>query len=195
MRESLLDELAAAYSAPGRHFHNLDHIRACLAELDDAIRHGVKIEDPEALRFAIWFHDLIYDGTRTDNEERSAQAARNAATELGHGAKFAAAVERLVLVTKHGILEPETPDEALICDIDLASLACSDFEGNTKRIREEYSHLPDEEFYPARRRILAGFLERPRIYRTEFFFAKYETAARQNLLRATSATGSAVPRA
>jgi predicted metal-dependent HD superfamily phosphohydrolase len=175
-----LEELSRAYSQPDRFFHNLNHISDCLRKLDDAIAHGVAIADPEAVRFALWFHDVVYDGRRADNEELSADACHQAA--LGHGEVFAATAKRLVLVTKHSeAYAPATPDEELICDIDLTSLAADDFAGNTLLIRKEYAHVPDEEFYPARRRILARFLERERIYRTEFFARKYEVKARRNL--------------
>lgn len=180
----LMSELTMAYTAPGRFFHNLDHIQACLAELEDALQNGASVEDPDAVRFAIWFHDVVYDGTRNDNEERSADAAREAALRLGHPVDFADRVHRLVLVTKHSDAYPTlAPDEELLCDIDLTSLAAPDFAANTEKIRQEYAHVPPDLFYPARRRILSQFLTRNRIYRTRFFSEKYEAKARVNLLR------------
>jgi predicted metal-dependent HD superfamily phosphohydrolase len=188
MSDAILLELTRSnYTAPNRFFHNLDHIAACLAELEDAMRNAVAIQDPEAVRFAIWFHDVVYDGTRPDNEELSAEAAYEAAGRLGRNVDFAAKVKRLVLVTKHSSLYPPVePDEELICDIDLSSLAADDFAGNTALIRREYAHVPDELFSSSRKRILAAFLEMPFVYRTAFFRRKYEAKARENLRRATS---------
>ncbi len=67
------ERLITAYSAPDRHYHNLDHISECLGELD-AARHLAA--DPVAVELALWFHDAVYDSRATANEERSADLAR-----------------------------------------------------------------------------------------------------------------------
>src|SRR5690348_12839285 len=65
-------ELVAAYTAPGRHYHDLRHIERLLG-LADAC--AGEITDHDAVEAAIWFHDAIYDTRRHDNEERSAELA------------------------------------------------------------------------------------------------------------------------
>ena len=65
------DELVAAYTAPGRHYHNLAHIEDCLAAL--ARVDDLSAADREILTQAIWWHDVVYDATRADNEELSAR--------------------------------------------------------------------------------------------------------------------------
>ena len=67
------EELAAAYAAPGRHYHNLAHIEDCLAALAQV--EGLSAHERELLSEAIWWHDVVYDPTRSDNEELSAQLA------------------------------------------------------------------------------------------------------------------------
>ena len=67
------DELVAAYTAPGRHYHNLAHIEDCLAAL--ARVDDLSAAEREILTQAIWWHDVVYDATRTDNKELSAQLA------------------------------------------------------------------------------------------------------------------------
>ena len=67
------DELVAAYTAPGRHYHNLAHIEDCLAAL--ARVDDLSAAEREILTQAIWWHDVVYDATRTDNEELSARLA------------------------------------------------------------------------------------------------------------------------
>jgi predicted metal-dependent HD superfamily phosphohydrolase len=64
------DELVAAYTAPGCNYHNLKHIEDCLGALA-----GVKdlsATEREILTATIWWHDVVYDPTRPDNEELSA---------------------------------------------------------------------------------------------------------------------------
>src|SRR5260221_2332668 len=67
------EELAAAYSAPGRYYHNLTHIDDCLSAL--ARVDNLSAAEREILSEAIWWHDVVYDATRADNEELSARLA------------------------------------------------------------------------------------------------------------------------
>ena len=70
------EELIAAYTAPGRHYHNLAHIEDCLDAL--ARVENLSAVEREILSEAIWWHDVVYDATRSDNEELSAQLGRTA---------------------------------------------------------------------------------------------------------------------
>jgi len=67
------DELVVAYTAPGRHYHNLAHIKDCLGAL--ARVDNLSAAEREILTHAIWWHDVVYDATRADNEELSARLA------------------------------------------------------------------------------------------------------------------------
>ena len=174
MREDILALLKARYAEPHRRYHTMEHIEHCLREFDPR-----QAREPEAVELAIWFHDAVYDTRRSDNEERSAAWL----LELMPEAKRAA---ELILVTKHH--RASTPDEALLVDVDLAILGQPGdvFDRYERRIREEYAWVPGILFRHKRAKILRGFLERPFIYGTEHFRAKYEAAARANLLRSTS---------
>lgn len=187
MNTDTLKQLYAGYRRPNRHFHGLEHITDCFMELNEAIAAGVHIDNEEALRYAIWFHDVIHEGTLTNNEELSAKYAYETAIREGHDETFAHLVEHLVLVTKHSdkLYPCTTPDEELICDIDLSSLAAEDFTAKTELIREEYKHVPEELFRSERKKILAAFNQRERIYRTQYFHDKHDAKARENLRIAT----------
>lgn len=182
MRDQVFDELVAAYTAPDRHYHDICHIADCLDEFD-GVRHLA--HNPHAIEIAIWFHDVVYDGRRSDNEERSAEAAAAALRRLRASEPFMAEVKQLILFTRHDT-EPPTADGKLMVDIDLAPLALAPerFDENTRRIRSEYPHVPEEMFLRGRNEILRGLLRRPRIYYTDTFFDRYEMRARQNLKRA-----------
>jgi predicted metal-dependent HD superfamily phosphohydrolase len=67
------DDLVAAYSAPGRHYHNMRHIEDCLGMLTGVDK--LLPAQREILTEAIWWHDVVYDTTRSDNEELSAAGA------------------------------------------------------------------------------------------------------------------------
>lgn len=187
MTQETMAKLYYAYQMPGRFFHNIHHISECFKELTEAMRSGVVVENELALRRALWFHDYIYDGRRNDCEELSADAAAQSALDEGHSEEFAARVHRYVMVTKHtDEYAPVTPDEKLIVDIDLCSLALPDFDAVSEAIRKEYAFVPDEVFWPARKAILRKFLERGRIYHTEYFHVKHETMASRNLVKAVN---------
>src|SRR4051794_14748607 len=65
-------EITARYQAPGRHYHNLAHLRYALSRF-----HKIKslARDLRPLQFAIWFHDLIYRPYLGGNERKSAAEA------------------------------------------------------------------------------------------------------------------------
>jgi predicted metal-dependent HD superfamily phosphohydrolase len=78
-------------------------------------------EDLDALAFAIWFHDAVYDLWSAKNEERSAAWAVEALTGAGAPLEFLERVRAPILDTRHDAA-PNSPDGRLIADIDLAIL-------------------------------------------------------------------------
>ena len=172
-------DLVARYSEAGRAYHTLDHIQACLAELAGVPDGSL---DRDALEFALWFHDAIYDTHAHDNEERSAALAQEVGRSAGLSDAFGAEVAALILTTKHAA-SPIASDEQLMVDIDLAILGKeqSQFDEYEAQIRREYAWVPAGVFAGARAKILESFLARPAIYSTPIFRDKYEAQARRNL--------------
>jgi predicted metal-dependent HD superfamily phosphohydrolase len=180
--EGMFKALRAAYEAPDRHYHGIGHIADCLREFD-TVRHLAK--SAAVVEYAIWFHDLVYDGRRQDNEERSAELAETHLKRLHADEAFRQRVRELILFTRHD-REPPDIDGKLMVDIDLASLArpAEVFDENTRLIRQEFPHVNDADFARGRRDMLGRFLARPRIYYTDVFHDRYEKQARANLTRA-----------
>lgn len=178
-------DLAARYRESHRAYHTLEHVEHLLDELD-AVR-GLA-EDPDAVEFALWFHDAVYDIGAGNNEEESARLARAAA--LGHGmpAAWADRVSSLVLATRHAA-PPVEADAQLVVDIDLSILGqpWERFDAYENQILAEYAPLLEEHgaarFSAGRAAILRRFLDRPTIYSTRYFQEKYEEPARANLRR------------
>jgi predicted metal-dependent HD superfamily phosphohydrolase len=143
---------------------------------------------PAEVEMALWFHDAIYDVHRHDNEEQSAQWAREALEAAGVAAEVAARIEQLVLATQHTAI-PHGADACLLVDIDLGILGAEKarFAEYERQIRAEYAHVPEPLFSQRRRAILRSFLERPAIYGTEPFRAALEERARCNLARSIEA--------
>lgn len=186
--EALYERLMTCWGEPHRRYHTLHHLRECLTTFDEV---RALAQRPGEIDLALWFHDAFYDPHRQDNEERSAQWARDAVLEAGLAQDVADRVHALVMATRHEQL-PQDPDAKLLVDVDLASLGAEParFDEDDLLIRAEYAHVPDEEFRLGRRRVLSGFLARPRLYSTDHFHLALEERARDNLRRALARLGA-----
>jgi predicted metal-dependent HD superfamily phosphohydrolase len=177
----LFHQLVASYSEPHCKYHTVQHLDECLAHLDEVRSEAERAGEVE---LALWFHDAIYDTLRKDNEKRSAEWARESALAGGLSNEQANRVYALILVTMHDALAAGR-DAAVLVDVDLSILGAETarFDEYERQIREEYSWVPGPLYRKSRRQILRGFLERERIYSTEYFLARHETRARENLTR------------
>lgn len=178
----LFDHLRAQYSEPHRSYHTLDHLAHCLAEFEAARSLARR---PEAIEWAIWFHDAIYDPRASANEEQSAHVAETAGRSAGLSESFCRKVATLVRATAHRE-PPRERDAQILVDVDLSILGqpAGRFDEYERQIREEYSWVPDELFAEKRSAILKSFLRRPTIFSAGCFRERYETPARRNLTRA-----------
>ena len=171
----------AAYAEPHRHYHDERHLDDCLRQLDD-IR-DVAERERRLLRWAILWHDAIYDPERTDNEERSAELAFRELSECGVSASDAAEVAQLIrLTTGHRVDEGDRLG-ALLVSIDLSILG-SDSEGYSAYadgVRREYAHVPDEAWRAGRTAVLKHLLEADPLYPDPRFNAELEEQARTNM--------------
>jgi predicted metal-dependent HD superfamily phosphohydrolase len=141
-------------------------------------------EHPGEVELALWFHDAVYDVTRGDNEQRSADWARQAALAGGVSTEAAQRLHALVMATRHDAL-PSTRDAQLLVDVDLAILGAprARFDDYERQVRAEYAWVPEPVFRQKRREVLAGMLARPQLYATQRFHAALEASARANLAR------------
>ena len=173
------DRLFEKYSEPLRHYHDARHVLACLETLDS---YPGKIENNNALELAIWYHDAIYDPKASDNEVQSAAYFRKEFQPFASGIEK---VERLILATRHTESEPDSPDEALLVDIDLGILGAAParYQLYAEDIRKEYAHVSEEQYRQGRSEVLKSFLARKDIYHTRHFRKLLEPQARENLIQ------------
>ena len=142
-------EVAAALTAPTRHWHGLTHHALMLAAVardapGDAAR--------RRLIWATLLHDLIYDATAGDNEERSADRAR-ALVPAGDREAVAA----MILATKRHDLAAADAETRILLTADL-SVLWSDpelYAFYARGIRAEYAHVPAEGYRAGRAAVLA----------------------------------------
>jgi len=184
---ALGDAVLAAWSAPDRAYHNLNHLEDCLAQLDiDQTDRATR----DLVEAALWFHDAVYNPRAGDNEERSAAWAAEALTSVGIALDVAREVSRLVRLTAgHG---PVTDLAGrLMCDIDLSILGrpVELFDSYDRRVRAEYAWVPETVYRAGRARVLTEFLRRDPLFQTSSFRSRFESQARANLRRALAALG------
>lgn len=182
MAEEMFADLVAHYEGDGRYYHNLHHIQNVLETIESFHAYALDIR---AIQLAAWFHDVIYDVQRSDNEAQSAIYAGTVLNKVGVPAETIAKVEHMIRATKHNHACPADIDCQIMLDADLATFA-SDWETQAeieRAIRQEYAFVPDEAYREGRQRILQNFLKRERIYCTELMFEVREAAARENISR------------
>ncbi|WP_329117802.1 HD domain-containing protein [Streptomyces sp. NBC_01353] len=177
--------LLARWAEPQRRYHTVDHLRAVLDRIDELADQGGEGGELELVRLAAWFHDAVYRPERSENEERSAVLAEKALTEAGLTPHEVAEVARLVRLTiTHDPAEGDVNGEVL-CDADLAILATDEdtYGGYVRAVREEYDFVPEDAFRQGRAAVLGQLLALPRLFRTPYGAAAWESRARRNLER------------
>ncbi|MBL9037058.1 MAG: hypothetical protein JNG84_00960 [Archangium sp.] len=185
---AMLQAVRAAYDVPPRAYHSWSHIEAVLRHVDDVAR-GPGWKQPREVVLAALFHDAIYDAGRKDNEARSAELARHAIAE--HLPNEGIDIERVAafieLTARHGAVTNVDPDAAHFLDADMAILGAPPhiFDAYDAGVATEYAPFVAPDLYRAgRRKFLTTLLAAPRIFLSDFFHQRYDSAARDNLRRA-----------
>ena len=171
-------KLECAYSAENRFYHSLDHIAEMLESVHEL---STGILDTSLL-WATWFHDAVYNTRRSDNEERSAELAEQALTEMGISETLQDQTRRLIQLTKCHKPDPEDASACIFSDADLAILSASPnrYQRYADDIRREYHWVTENAYRDGRTKVLQRFLERPRIYFSPVWEAR-EHQARKNM--------------
>ncbi len=176
----VFDVLVAAYTAPERFYHNLEHLGDMFRVIE---RLSASIEEPNVLRMAVWFHDAVYDSREKDNEHRSGELAVDLLGPIGVPASAIEPIVRMIWATAHAVDAPTDRDTLVLLDADLAILGASEerYARYASDIRKEYAWVPDAEYRAGRAHVLARFLAAPRLYHSQLLFEEGEQRARANL--------------
>ena len=181
--EAVWADLAAAYGEDGRFYHNLIHIKHALGVAEQLREVAV---DFTAVQLALWFHDVVYDPRRSDNEAESAAYAERVLRPLGVPDDLLTKVRQLILATKSHEAPDDNPDVRVMLDADLAILSAppEQYDAYAQAIRQEYSFVPDEAYRVGRTAVLQTFLARSPFYFTEWMRERgRDTAVYENLNR------------
>ena len=198
--DGYIDSLLARYREPHRRYHTATHIMWVLRHLLD-ISSGPQPSATYAqplppapsaeLVAAALYHDAIYDPRADDNEAQSAVLATADLAELGWEHDRCGLVEALILATAGHLAGDDaarpdtgrTADTAILLDADLAILGAEPaaYQAYVNGIRAEYAHVTDAGWRAGRASVLQHFLDRPRLFTTEYMYAARERRARANM--------------
>jgi len=178
--DALFADLCGHYAEPHRHYHNLAHIAAVWQQL---LPYYKQLEQANAVRWAILYHDAIYDTTRSDNEAESSRYARQCLAQLCGNETLQARVQALILATQTHTAAPADGDMAYFLDADLAILGSppAEYAIYSRAIRQEYSWVVDEWYAMGRMKVLQQLSDQTDLYKTPDFSLRYDAQARQNI--------------
>lgn len=178
---SIHKRLVNAYREPQRRYHTLAHIEHCLGMFDQC---KSLARNPNALEIAVWFHDVIFEPGRRDNETLSAELYQDLSAGI-HEPEMRQLVDRLIMATLHDGTSLDDSDASYMVDIDLSGFGLSwdEFLLDSQHLREENSHLSDAAYYRNQGDFQSGLLARPNFFYSNFFYQRYEQQARANLAR------------
>lgn len=179
-REAEFAKLVAAYGAPGRHYHNLQHLENLFAQVA-----GFPQQDAVVVGLAIWYHDAVYEALSSDNEAKSAEWALAFLAETTLAPARQARVADLIRRTADHT-QPQPPDDAdllLFLDADLSILGAPEaaYWAYAHQVRQEYHLVPEPLYRTGRSQVLAKLLAAPVLFHTPALHAAFDAPARRNL--------------
>lgn len=155
-------DLLNRWNEPHRHYHSATHLLAVLEALDALTGRDV----PRPVALAAWFHDAVYNGTPSDEEDSAilAQSCLNGLVETWEVAEVA----RLVRLTTNHSPSPKDRAGHLLCDADLAILGGPDSEYSryVAGVRRDYGHVSEADFSKGRTAVLRRLLTLDPLFRT-----------------------------
>ncbi len=174
-----IDQLLTLHREPHRRYHTAKHVLALLRHLD-----SIDTSLDPAPRLAAFYHDAIHETANhtgdESNEELSAQLA-----ELELATCDAHLVDRVAALIRatDGHLLIDDSSAAVFLDADLAILGSSSdrYTIYTQQIREEYGHVPDDQFRTGRSVVLEDLLSRDQLYFSSDGIDRWEEPARRNM--------------
>ena len=135
--ESIWDQIEVNYTEKKRYYHGLSHLNYMI---DLTEENSDLLQDKDAVLFGVWFHDIVYKATKSDNEEESAVIAIKTLQSIGVDNEKIKKIKDLILSTDgHKIIVDTDEDNAYFLDFDLAVLGqdWSVYEAYIQNIRKE----------------------------------------------------------
>ena len=186
---ALWQDIAARYNEPQRAYHTLKHIQQ-LFEQFDQIKDN--LHQPHIIALALYYHDVIYDSRRSDNELKSAEYAIEVLKNY-LSAEQCQHIYTLIMMTATHQLdkltdEDKISDAAYLLDMDLSVLggSWSEYQQYAQAVRQEYAHVTKVDYHVGRITVLQKLLTHTTLYLTDYYHSRLEEQARDNIKREIS---------
>lgn len=176
--QKLAGQIIDAIQENGLPYHNLAHVHQTLSF---AQTWGSLTDRLDTVLLALWFHDLIYDPQKKDNEAKSAAALKAWLAPTPVSPAIIQQGAAMIMATQnHSAADAAT---GLVVDADLSILSSPPnvYSKYSAAIRQEYSWVDDQSYRAGRLAVLLRFLERPAIYFHRPIADLLEADARRNL--------------
>lgn len=134
------------YSESHRYYHTIRHIYNMLLFAGSVLN--------PTLVFSVFFHDVIYNPEKKDNEVKSAELFSIMCEEL-HLQMYIPKVCKYILATIGHSLEDEDSDGLIFLDLDLSILGSNVqvYSDYSKQIRLEYSYVEESKYRLGRKKV------------------------------------------
>jgi len=159
----LWTEIEHQYSTKRRHYHTLEHLENLFEQL---IQIKSEIQDWDIILFSLYYHDIIYNPLKSDNEEKSAVFAEKRLKQMSIPINRIEACKKQILAT-----ESTNNDTNYFTDADLSILG-KDWKiyfTYLKNVRKEYSIYPDFIYNSGRKKVLNYFCQCKEYLKQIFF--------------------------
>lgn len=182
--DDVVERLRTMHEEGDRGYHGWSHP---LDLLEKIVPIAHLLHDVVAVRCAAITHDVFYDVDRSDNEIRSAKFAAGILQGLIREASVMRVVSMTEATAGHHVQEGLSPEDRSdtehFLDLDLSILGedRETFDRYEAGIRHEYRAAPMHVYAARRAEVMSTFLERPRIYVSEWGRDTYEARARRNM--------------
>lgn len=171
----------------GRHYHDVSHVEALLSLTRV---HRAALLEPVTVDLAVYYHDVVYDPARRDNEALSAAFARESLARLGILQGLADTVALYVMATAHMAAPVQLPagadpdlDHFLDFDLSILAAPAAEYDRYAAAIHREYAIYSDPDYARGRAAVLRKLLASRALYRVPVLAADWEAAARANMTR------------
>lgn len=183
---NLWQDIAIRYNENQRAYHSLQHVEQLFAQFKQ-IKHI--LNEPHIIALALFYHDVIYAPTRSDNELKSAEYAVETLRPYLSAAQCQHIYALIIMTANHRLAECSSAqknfDAAYLLDMDLSILGASwsEYEQYAQAVRQEYAHVSNIDYRVGRIAVLTGLLAHLKLYLTDYYYDRLEKQARQNIKR------------
>ncbi len=179
-------DVAARYNDTQRAYHSLAHIQQLFVQFDQTMAY---LHNPHLIALALYYHDVIYDPMRSDNELKSAEYMVDKLKHYLSDDQRRTIYALIIMTATHqldGLTDSDKcSDAAYLLDMDLSILGTPwpQYERYAQAVRQEYAHVSDIDYRVGRIAVLKKLLTHPKIYLTQYYYKRLEQQARENMAR------------